>query len=189
MSPRDSRHRGDVFDARCRINRAPSLGRLRDVGSMAMGRGVMLIGTSGRFETHFSPDECAERLRQNLRRFSISSHADRTRFRLAKRGRTMIRIVGAVEARDGGSTVNYKIEFMPAALVALGISAVASIPIFVAWSFLGYPVVPILLLLLVAIVLAGTLNFWISERQARWLRDYVTTALDAEPSLLDGHAG
>jgi hypothetical protein len=142
--------------------------------------GWMLIGTSGRFETHSSPDECAERLRQNLRRFSISSHADRTRFGLAKRGRTMIRIVGAVDARAGGSTVGYKIEFMPAALVALGTSAVASIPIFIAWSLLGYPVAPILLLLIVAIVLTGALNFWISERQARWLRDYVTSTLDAQ---------
>jgi hypothetical protein len=139
----------------------------------------MLIGSSGRFETHFSPDDCAQRLRQNLRRFSISSHADRTRFGLAKRGRTMIRIVGAIAAREGGSTVDYKIEFMPAALVALGVSAVASIPIFVAWSFLGYPVIPILLLLIVAIVVTGTLNFWISERQAKWLKDFVASTLDA----------
>lgn len=93
----------------------------------------------------------------------------------------MIRIVGNVTARDSGSTVNYKIEFMPAALVALGFSAVAAIPIFIAWSFLGYNVLPILLLLVVAIVVTGTLNYWISERHARWLRDYVASTLDAQP--------
>lgn len=140
----------------------------------------MLIGTSGRFETHLSPDECAQLLRENLKRFSISSHADRARFGLAKRGRTMIRIVGVLEARTGGSTVDYKIEFMPAALVALGVSALASIPIFVAWTFLGHPIVPVVLLLVLAITLAGTLNFWISERQAGWLRGFVMSTLDAE---------
>jgi len=35
-------------------------------------------------------------------------------------------------------------------------------------QLLGYPVVPILLLLIVAIVLTAALNFWISERLARW---------------------
>ena len=93
----------------------------------------------------------------------------------------MIRIVGTVSARANGSTVNYKIEFMPAALVALAVSALAVIPIFVAWSLLGYPVILILLLLLAAVVVTGTLNYWISERQAKWLRDYVTSTLDASP--------
>ena len=138
----------------------------------------MLIGSSGRFKTHFSPDECAQLLRQNLTRFSISSHADRTRFGLAKRGRTMIRMVGTFGAREGGSTVDYKIEFMPAALLALAVSALAAVPIFVVWSLLGYSAIPILLLLVVAIVITGAINFWISERQARWLRDYVTSTLD-----------
>ena len=95
----------------------------------------------------------------------------------------MIRIVGAVAAKDGGSTVDYKIEFMPAALIALGVSAVASIPIFVAWSFLGFPVIPILLLLIVAIGVTGTMNLWISERQAKWLRDYVASTLDARATV------
>jgi hypothetical protein len=92
----------------------------------------------------------------------------------------MIRIVGAISAREGGSTVDYKIEFIPAALVALGVSALASIPIFVAWSFLGYPVIPILLLLIGAMVLAGILNWWISEQQAKWLKDYVASTLGAQ---------
>lgn len=94
----------------------------------------------------------------------------------------MIRIVGKIAATDGGSTVDYKIEFMPAALVALAFSAVAAIPIFVAWSFLGYPVLPILLLLMVAIVFTGIANFWLSERQARWLKDYVTSTLVGQAS-------
>ncbi len=92
----------------------------------------------------------------------------------------MIRIVGTVAPRDGGSMVDYKIECMPAALVALGVSAIAAIPIFVAWSYLGYSVVPILLVLIGAIVLTGTMNFWISERQAQWLRDYITSTLDGQ---------
>ena len=92
----------------------------------------------------------------------------------------MIRIVGTVALTDHGSTVDYKIEFMPAALVGLGVSAIAWIAIFVAWSVLAYPVIPILLLLMGAVVLTGTLNFWISERQAKWLRDYVTSTLDAQ---------
>jgi hypothetical protein len=67
---------------------------------------AMLIGSSGRLETHSPPNECAQRLRQNLRRFSISSYADQAGFGLAKRGRTMIRIVGyglsERECLDGG---------------------------------------------------------------------------------------
>jgi len=92
----------------------------------------------------------------------------------------MIRIVGTLAAREGGSTVDYRIEFMPAALVALGVSVVATIPIFAAWSYLGYSLIPLLLLLLVAVVLTGTMNFWISERQAKWLRDYVISTLGAQ---------
>ena len=94
----------------------------------------------------------------------------------------MIRIVGTVAPSDGGSTVDYRIEFMPAALLALGFSAVGAIPIFVVWSYLGYTFVPILLLLIVVIVVTGTANFWISERQAKWLKDYVTSTLDAPPA-------
>jgi len=142
----------------------------------------MLIGSSGRFETRFTPDECAQRLRTNLRRFSISSYANASRFGLSKSGKTMIRIVGTVTARGGGSAVDYKIEFMPAALVALGFSAVAVIPIFVVWSYLGYSFVPILLVLIVAVVVTSTLNFWISERQAKWLKDYVASTLVAQTS-------
>jgi len=82
-------------------------------------------------------------------------------------------------ARENGATVDYKIEFKPAALLALAVLVLAAIPIFVAWSLLGYSVIPILLLLMVALVLTGVANFWISERQARWLRDYVTSLLEA----------
>jgi hypothetical protein len=142
---------------------------------------AMLIGSSGRLETHSPPNECAQRLRQNLRRFSISSYADQAGFGLAKRGRTMIRIVGTVSAKESASTVDYRIEFMPAALLALAVSAVAAIPIFVAWSLLGYSIVPMVLLLIVAIIVTGSINLWISERQAGWLRDYVASTLDARP--------
>jgi hypothetical protein len=142
---------------------------------------AMLIGSSGRLETHSPPNECAQRLRQNLRRFSISSYADQAGFGLAKRGRTMIRIVGTVSAKESGSTVDYRIEFMPAALLALAVSAVAAIPIFVGWSLLGYSIVPMVLLLIVAIIVTGSINLWISERQAGWLRDYVASTLDARP--------
>jgi len=92
----------------------------------------------------------------------------------------MIRIVGTLTARRDGSTVDYRIEFMPAALVALGVSVVGTIPIFAAWSYLGYSLLPILLLLLIAIVLTGTINLWISERHAKWLRDYVISTLGAQ---------
>jgi hypothetical protein len=114
-----------------------------------------------------------------LGRFKQGSYADSSRFGLAKRGRTMIRIVGSITPQAGGSIVAYKIQFTPAALVALAASVLAAIPIFVAWSLLGYPVIPILLLVMVAVVLTCVFNFWISERQATWLRDYVRSTLDA----------
>lgn len=81
--------------------------------------------------------------------------------------------------------MDYKIEFMPAALMALGFSALAAIPIFVVWSYLGYSIVPILLLLAFAVVFTGTMNFWISERQAKWLRDHVISTLDARTNASD----
>jgi hypothetical protein len=93
----------------------------------------------------------------------------------------MIRIVGTVSAKESASTVDYRIELMPAALLALAVSAVAAIPIFVAWSLLGYSIVPMVLLLIVAIIVTGSINLWISERQAGWLRDYVASTLDARP--------
>jgi hypothetical protein len=37
------------------------------------------------------------------------------------------------------------------------------------------------LLLIVAIIVTGSINLWISERQAGWLRDYVASTLDARP--------
>jgi len=139
----------------------------------------MLIGSSDQFETSLSPGECSQRLRQNLRSFSRASYAEPFRFGISKRGRTMIRMVGTLDKAGGGSTVRYRIEFKRSALLALAFSLLAAIPIFVAWSFLGYSVIPLALLLTACVVVVALLNLLVSEWQARWLRNYVESILGA----------
>ncbi len=123
----------------------------------------MVIGSSDQFDTGLSPGECAQRLRQNLRSSSRASYAEPSRFGISKRGRTMIRVVGTHEEAGRGSTVRYRTEFKRSALLALAFLLLAAIPTFVAWSFLGYSVIPPALLLTVCVIVVALLNLWVQS--------------------------
>jgi len=138
----------------------------------------MLIGSSDQFGTGLSPGECAERLRRNLRSLASTSFAEPSRFGISKRGRTMIRMVGTLEAAGGGTTVHYRVEFKRSAVLALAFLLLAAIPIFVAWSLLGYSVIPVVVVLTACVVIVALLNLLVSEWQARWLIDYLASLLD-----------
>ena len=141
----------------------------------------MVIGSSDQFETALSRAECAQRLRQNLRSLSRASYTEPSRFGISKRGRTMIRMVGTLEEAGLRTTVRYRVEFKRSALLALAFSLLTAIPIFVTWSFLGYAVIPLALLLTACVVVVALLNLLVSEWQARWLRNYVESVLGARP--------
>ena len=93
----------------------------------------------------------------------------------------MIRMVGTLEEAGLGTTVRYRVEFKRSALLALAFSLLTAIPIFVTWSFLGYAVIPLALLLTACVVVVALLNLLVSEWQARWLRNYVESVLGARP--------
>ena len=109
-----------------------------DVGAALQNLNAMVIGSVGQFQTSLPPIECSQRLSSKLRRFMFGSRADPSGFRLAKSGRTMIRIVGTFRAVSGGSTVVYRIEWMPAALIAVAIAFAISIPIIALLIWLRY---------------------------------------------------
>ncbi len=130
--------------------------------------------------TKLSPNECSEQLRLSKRRFKLGSRADSSAFRLAKAGRTMIRIRGIFAPQPGGGTViNYRIEFLPAALVALAVGFPLGLLVLIGLFWLArqslweiWPLIPISVLVVAA-------NLWISERQAHWLVDFVGHQLNA----------
>jgi len=105
---------------------------------------------------------------------------DATGFRLAKAGRTAIRIRGTFVPQPGGGTVvKYQIEFLPALLVGLVI--VTPISLFVLgmlfwlaheslWEL--WPLIPI------SVVVIGA-NLWVSDRQAHWLVAFVGQELES----------
>ena len=85
---------------------------------------------------------------------------------------------GAFTPRSTGSRVDWRIEFIPAMLWALGASYAIGIPILVGLILLGYAP-PSVLAWAVVITAAGLgINLWFSERQAHWLKDYVASALE-----------
>jgi hypothetical protein len=139
---------------------------------------AMLIGSSGSFETDLSPIECAERLNKPMRKFSFGSRADEHGFGLANSGRTMIRIVGTLRPEAGGTAVDYRVEFMPVALIAIASAFIVGTPVLAALIKLGSLPTADLAWLLVIVPAVAAANIWISERQAKWLREFLRQALD-----------
>jgi hypothetical protein len=141
----------------------------------------MLIGSSGRFETRFAPDECAQRLNQDRSAAWYVGYANASGFQLAKYGRTMVLIRGTFIPSSTGSGVDYRVEFIPWLLWALALSVVISILVLIVLLWIGHGSTSQLGWSIVIVPLALAANLWISERQAQWLRDYVTSALEARP--------
>ncbi len=61
-----------------------------------------------------------------------------------------------------------------AVVLAFGVS----IPVLVAVVWLGYVPLSVVAWLIVIVPLTLAANFWFSERQAAWLKDYVTSVLE-----------
>src|SRR5712692_4737442 len=78
--------------------------------------------------TRLNAEECGERLRTAMRGFMLrgfmsGSRADSSGFRLARGTRTAIRIRGTFAPRpDGGTFVEYRVEFLPVALWVLAVT-------------------------------------------------------------------
>lgn len=139
----------------------------------------MVIGSSGRFETHFPPDECGQQLNQDRSADSYVGFADVTGFQLAKYGRTAVRIRGMFTPLGAGSGVEYRVEFIPWMIWALVLAFVVSTPALIVLVWLGYVPVSALAWLVVIVPLTLAVNLWFSERQAQSLRGYVASVLDA----------
>ncbi len=105
-------------------------------------------------------DECCERLNTAKRGFMLGSRADPSGFRLAKAGRTAIRIRGTFAPQPGGGTV----------VVVGRLFWFAHQSVWEIW-----PLVPISVLVVAA-------NLWFSDRQAYWLVDFVRHHLEVSQS-------
>src|ERR1700694_4084928 len=129
--------------------------------------------------TKFGAEECSERLRAVMRGFKLGSRVDSSGFKLAKGGRTAIRIRGMFVPQPGGGTVvSYRIEFLPVLLVMLAITTPLSLLVLAVGFWLAHqsvfdvwPLLPF-----VGLVIAG--NLWISDRQAHWLVGFVSQRLE-----------
>ena len=130
--------------------------------------------------TKLGHDECGQRLRGGMRSFMWGSRANSSGFRLARGGRTAVRIRGTFVAQPGGGTVvEYRIEFLPVAVVSLAKSAPVG---FLVLGMLFWLAHQSLLELwwfvpLTAFVVAA--NLWVSEIQRRRLIAFVMDRLEA----------
>ena len=138
----------------------------------------MLIGSTGRFEAPFTPVECGRRLDQDQNASSYLGHADASGFQLARSGKTAVRIRGTFTPSAMGCEVGYRVEFIPAMLWLLVGAFALSIPVLIVLIWLGYFPTTGLAWLFATVAIVLPLNLWFSERQAGWLKDYVTTVLD-----------
>jgi protein-S-isoprenylcysteine O-methyltransferase Ste14 len=99
---------------------------------------------------------------------------------LAKRGRTAVRIRGEfVGQPGGGTTVEYRVEFLPVAVVSLAIGWPLGFFAIVLFLSLAHQSFIVLWWLVPLTVLVAAANLWISEMQARWLTHFVRDRLEA----------
>jgi hypothetical protein len=77
-----------------------------------------------------------------------------------------------------GTRVDYQLEFIPLMFWAFVIAYAIGIPVIIVATWLHYiPLTAIAWLIGITAVLLP-LNVWFSERQASWLREYITTVLE-----------
>ena len=96
---------------------------------------------------------------------------------MSRYGRTAVRIRGGFTPIPMGCRVDYHVEVIPWMLWALVASYAIGIPVLLGLIWFGYVPfsVPAWAIVITAFGLA--INLWFSEQQARWLKDYVTSAL------------
>jgi hypothetical protein len=140
----------------------------------------VLLGKAGSMTTNLGADQCYERLRTGMRGLKLGSRVDASGFRLAKAGRTAIRIRGTfVPQPAGGTVVKYRIEFLPALLLAWAIATPIGLVMLGLLLWLAHeslwelwPLIPI------TVVVIGA-NLWVSDRQAHWLVGFVSNKLES----------
>jgi hypothetical protein len=141
----------------------------------------MLIGSSGHFVTRLTPTECAARLSRRRGPLSVKGRADESRFEIARPGRTIIRMVGTFMPVGSGCSVDYRIEFIPRALIEVAIAFVVGTPILVVLINLGYIAASEVSSLIFIVPLVVAANIWFAERQAQRLKGFVLEELEAGP--------
>jgi hypothetical protein len=141
----------------------------------------MLIGSSGRSQARFDPDECARRLNHDRSAGSYVGYANAVGFQLSRHGRTAVRIRGTFTASGAGSQVDYRIEFIPMILWALVLAYMVSIPFVLVAVWSGYIPLSALAWVIAVTVIGLSVNLWFSERQAVWLKEYISSVLDLRP--------
>ena len=116
-----------------------------------------------------------------MRSFMWGSRADSSGFRLAKGGRTLIRIQGTFAALpDGGTVIAYRIELLPAAVVSLAIATPLSLVIISVLLWLADQSQTVLLWFIPIALFVVGFNWWFSEMQARWLVRFLSRTLEAK---------
>ena len=139
----------------------------------------MLIGKSGAVITRLNAQECGERLRTATGGYMSGSRADSSGFSLARGRRTAIRIRGTFIPRpDGGTFVEYRVEFLPVALWVLAVTTPLGFAVIGAGFWLAHQSVWDVWAILLMWPLGVAANVWISERQAHPLLGFVRDRLE-----------
>jgi hypothetical protein len=139
----------------------------------------VLIGSSGHYDAPFPPGECVRRLDHARDSGAFVGRVDDAGFQLATYGRTAVRIRGTFTPTATGSRVDYRIELIPGVLWAVVLALMVSIPVLVGMVWVGYIPWQTLALAFVIATAVLALNGWVSEWQARRLRDHVGSVLNA----------
>lgn len=92
-------------------------------------------------------------------------------------------MVGTFMPARSGSRIDYRIEFIPRALLEVGIAFLVSTPILAVLVASRYVALSEASSLFVIVPLVLAANIWISERQAQWLKAFVIGELEAGPSV------
>lgn len=130
--------------------------------------------------TKLGPDECGQRLRGGIRTLMLGSRCDSSGFRLARGGRTAVRIRGTFVPQPGGGTVvAYRIELIPIAVASFAIALPISILVLALLFWLSHQSWLELWWLGPIAILVIAINLWLSERQASGLVSFVKERLEA----------
>jgi hypothetical protein len=140
---------------------------------------TVLIGSSGHYDAPFPPGECVRRLNDARDSGTFVGRADGAGFQLVIYGRTAVRIRGVFTPTATGSRVDYRIDLIPEVLWAVVLALAVSIPILVGMAWVGYVSWQTLAFAFVIATAVLALNGWVSEWQARRLRDLLGSALNA----------
>jgi hypothetical protein len=143
----------------------------------------LAIGSSHRFETRLSPNDCAQRLRQRFRPVLRPGRADASGFWAATGLRSVIRIRGVFAVADNGLTVvDYWIELKPYLVFAWLAVTPVSFGVVILGFILAHTPLTYLWVFVLAAAIGIALNVYMSKRQAQWLVAFVRRELERSNS-------